>query len=58
MASKPLFFPPGSRNQYCNGCYIVLGEIIARVSGIVVVVGNLNPPSASRIGAAVKGKLR
>jgi CubicO group peptidase (beta-lactamase class C family) len=23
----------GARRQYCNGCYIVLGEIVARVSG-------------------------
>lgn len=31
--SKPLF-APGARNQYCNGCYITLGEIIAKVSGM------------------------
>ena len=30
---KPLF-APGAHNQYCNGCYIVLGAIIERVSGI------------------------
>jgi CubicO group peptidase (beta-lactamase class C family) len=30
---KPLF-APGTRRQYCNGCYIVLGAIIERVSGI------------------------
>jgi D-alanyl-D-alanine carboxypeptidase len=30
---KPLF-TPGARNQYCNGCYIVLGAIIERVSGM------------------------
>ena len=30
---KPLF-APGARNQYCNGCYIVLGAIIERVSGV------------------------
>jgi hypothetical protein len=30
---KPLF-APGARNQYCNGCYIVLGAIIERVSGM------------------------
>jgi D-alanyl-D-alanine carboxypeptidase len=29
---KPLFVP-GARKQYCNGCYIVLGAIIERVSG-------------------------
>jgi D-alanyl-D-alanine carboxypeptidase len=27
-------FAPGTRRQYCNGCYIVLGAIIERVSGI------------------------
>jgi D-alanyl-D-alanine carboxypeptidase len=34
VAPRPLTFPPGSRNQYCNGCYVVLGEIIARISGL------------------------
>ncbi len=34
VAPRPLTAAPGSRNQYCNGCYIVLGEIIARVSGM------------------------
>jgi len=29
---KPLF-APGVRKQYCNGCYIVLGAIIERISG-------------------------
>ena len=33
IAGKPLLFLPGTRNQYCNGCYIVLGEIIAKVAG-------------------------
>jgi CubicO group peptidase (beta-lactamase class C family) len=32
-SQKPLF-APGARNQYCNGCYIVLGAIIERVSGM------------------------
>ena len=27
-------FAPGARNEYCNGCYIVLGAIIERVSGV------------------------
>lgn len=26
-------FAPGAREEYCNGCYVVLGEIIERVSG-------------------------
>ncbi len=30
---KPLF-APGTRTQYCNGCYIVLGAVIERVSGV------------------------
>ena len=29
----PLFVP-GARNEYCNGCYIVLGAIIGRISGM------------------------
>jgi CubicO group peptidase (beta-lactamase class C family) len=33
VAPKPLTFPPGARPEYCNGCYVVLGEIIAKVSG-------------------------
>jgi D-alanyl-D-alanine carboxypeptidase len=32
-SQKPLF-APGAHRQYCNGCYIVLGAIIERVSGI------------------------
>ena len=35
VASQDPLFPPGSRNQYCNGCYIVLGEIVARASGML-----------------------
>jgi D-alanyl-D-alanine carboxypeptidase len=30
---RPLF-APGERRQYCNGCYIVLGAIIERISGV------------------------
>jgi len=33
VAPQPLTFAPGTRTQYCNGCYAVLGEIVARVSG-------------------------
>lgn len=32
VSSAPLTFPPGARTQYCNGCYIVLGEIVARIA--------------------------
>jgi CubicO group peptidase (beta-lactamase class C family) len=33
FASKPLLFEPGTRQQYSNGGYIVLGLIIEKVSG-------------------------
>lgn len=33
VAAQPPMFAPGEGEEYCNGCYIVLGEIIARVSG-------------------------
>ena len=34
IAPEPLLFAPGTDTQYCNGCYIVLGEIIAKVAGM------------------------
>jgi D-alanyl-D-alanine carboxypeptidase len=34
VAKMPLLFAPGARRQYCNGCYIVLGAIVERVSGV------------------------
>jgi CubicO group peptidase (beta-lactamase class C family) len=34
ISSRPPLFPPGERNQYCNGCYIALGEIVAKASGM------------------------
>jgi CubicO group peptidase (beta-lactamase class C family) len=34
VAPRPLTFAPGARTEYCNGCFIVLGEIVARVSGL------------------------
>jgi CubicO group peptidase (beta-lactamase class C family) len=33
VSSQPPLFAPGEREEYCNGCYAVLGEIIAKVSG-------------------------
>ncbi|OQW57306.1 MAG: hypothetical protein A4S17_04900 [Proteobacteria bacterium HN_bin10] len=33
VAQQPPMFAPGAGNEYCNGCYVVLGEIIERVSG-------------------------
>lgn len=33
VSQQPPTFAPGAGNEYCNGCYVVLGEIIERVSG-------------------------
>ena len=33
VSQQPPEFAPGERQDYCNGCYVVLGEIVARVSG-------------------------
>jgi CubicO group peptidase (beta-lactamase class C family) len=34
VSSRPPLFAPGERNQYCNGCYIALGAIVEKVSGM------------------------
>jgi len=34
VAPMPLTFPPGTSRRYCNGCYIVLGAMIEKVSGM------------------------
>jgi CubicO group peptidase (beta-lactamase class C family) len=34
VAAQPVRFAPGARREYCNGCYIVLGAIVERVSGL------------------------
>lgn len=34
IGEQPPRFAPGDREQYCNGCYIALGEIIAKASGM------------------------
>jgi D-alanyl-D-alanine carboxypeptidase len=34
VSSQPPLFAPGEREQYCNGCYIVLGAIIEKVTGM------------------------
>jgi D-alanyl-D-alanine carboxypeptidase len=34
VAPRPLAFAPGAEKRYCNGCYVVLGEVIAAVSGL------------------------
>jgi D-alanyl-D-alanine carboxypeptidase len=34
VGSLPPTFAPGERNQYCNGCYIALGAIVEKASGM------------------------
>lgn len=34
ISHQPPLFAPGEREQYCNGCYAVLGEIIAAATGV------------------------
>jgi CubicO group peptidase (beta-lactamase class C family) len=34
VATRPALFAPGARSQYCNGCYIALGAIVEKVSGM------------------------
>jgi D-alanyl-D-alanine carboxypeptidase len=34
VAAQPVRFEPGARQAYCNGCYIVLGAIVERLSGM------------------------
>lgn len=34
VGGLPPSFSPGERNQYCNGCYIALGAIVQKVSGM------------------------
>lgn len=34
VAPKPVLFEAGTKRQYCNSCYIVLGEMIERVTGM------------------------
>jgi CubicO group peptidase (beta-lactamase class C family) len=34
VSSRPPTFAPGEREQYCNGCYIALGAIVEKASGM------------------------
>lgn len=33
VSAQPPMFAPGAGEEYCNGCYVVLGEIIAAITG-------------------------
>jgi D-alanyl-D-alanine carboxypeptidase len=47
VSSLPANFAPGERNQYCNGCYIALGAIVEKASGM---------PYESYVAANIFGK--
>lgn len=34
VSRQPPMFAPGSAQEYCNGCYVVLGEMIETVTGM------------------------
>jgi len=34
VSGLPPHFAPGARNQYCNGCYIALGAVVEKASGV------------------------
>lgn len=34
VSQREPLFPPGEKQEYCNGCYVVIGEIIAAVTGM------------------------
>lgn len=34
FASEPPLFAPGSARRYCNACYVLLGAVVERVSGM------------------------
>jgi CubicO group peptidase (beta-lactamase class C family) len=54
VSTLPQRFVPGSSREYCNGCYIVLGEMVERVSGeafeVFVQRHVFNPASMKRSG--------
>ena len=33
FVNEPLAFAPGTSQRYCNACYVVLGELVTRISG-------------------------
>jgi CubicO group peptidase (beta-lactamase class C family) len=52
--SVPLYFKPGSRNEYSNVGYVVLGEVIKKVSGMpyerYIVENVMKPIGIKRMG--------
>jgi CubicO group peptidase (beta-lactamase class C family) len=62
VAAQPVLFAPGARREYCNGCYIVLGAIVERVSGMpyeaYVAHHVFRKAGMTDAGAAAKGYTR
>lgn len=54
VANQPPRFAPGAQREYCNGCYIVLGEMVERLSGKkfedAVVAAVIGPAGLTRTG--------
>ena len=51
IAPMPLTFPPGTSRRYCNGCYIVLGAMIEKASGMTYedyIAKNIFEPAGMR----------
>lgn len=54
VSALPQRFKPGTKTEYCNGCYVVLGEMIERISGKsfedFIVESVLRPAGMTRTG--------
>lgn len=61
VAGLPASFAPGAKREYCNGCYIVLGEMVERLARQrfedFVQANVLTPAGMSRSGYFNRGNL-
>ncbi len=61
VAGLPASFAPGAKREYCNGCYIVLGEMVERLARQrfedFVQANVLTPAGMSRSGYFNRGSL-
>jgi D-alanyl-D-alanine carboxypeptidase len=56
VAPMPLTFAPGTNRRYCNGCYVVLGQIVEKLSGMTYedyVAKNIFEPAGMRTAGAL-----